>query len=154
MTWNIRNIIALFLVIIHSAYGAELTYLTTKISAPKGEILAEIADTQIKRSRGLSYRQNLPQGQSMLFVYQVPGYHPIWMKGMNFAIDVLWLNADKIITYMVPNFSPKAYYKNGSISHHSPQPDTLYVVELPAGDASRLGITVGTELFFQLPASK
>lgn len=146
--------IALFLVIIHSAYGAELSYVTTKISAPKGEVLAEIADTEIKHEKGLGYRQDLPQGRGMLFVYKVPDYQPTWMKGMNFAIDVLWLNADKIVTYIVPNFSPKTYHKKGAISYDSPNPDTLYVVELPAGDAHRLGITVGTKLSFELPASK
>lgn len=146
--------IALFLVIIHSAYAAELTYETTKIIAPKGEVLAEIADTRMKQTKGLGDRGDLPQGQGMLFVYKAPHYHPVWMKGMNFPIDVLWLNADKTVTYIVPNFSPKSYHKKGAISRYSPKPDTLYVVELPAGDVSRLGITVGTQLSFELPALK
>ena len=89
----------------------------------------------------------------MLFVYKTPNYHPVWMKGMNFAIDVLWLNTDKTVTYIVPHFSPETYHKKGPISRYSPKPDALYVVELPAGDVSRLGITAGTKLSFELPAS-
>jgi uncharacterized membrane protein (UPF0127 family) len=70
------------------------------------------------------------------------------MKDMLFPIDVIWLNSGKIVTYIKQNFSPETYTKKRAEKVFSPEPDTLYVIEVPAGDADRLGITVGSSLAF------
>ena len=51
-----------------------------------------LADTPAERTQGLSGRQTLAEGEGLLFVFDTEDFHGIWMKDMNFAIDILWLN--------------------------------------------------------------
>ena len=64
--------IALLLVIFHSAYGADLTYVTTKIIAPKGEVLAEIADTRMKQTKGLGGSRTCPKVKECSLFIKLP----------------------------------------------------------------------------------
>ena len=132
----------LLLVLTCSLFSQE--YVT--VTAPLGSVKAEIVDTDETRTLGLSNRPSLDQGKGMLFKFDKPQRVYIWMKDMQFSIDVVWLNRKKIVTYIERDFSPETYKKNPPLRICSPKPDTMYVLELPAGEASRLGITLGAQL--------
>ena len=52
-----------------------------------------VADTFERRVTGLSNSTELPRGiDGLLFDFNEPGFHGIWMKEMNYNIDILWLN--------------------------------------------------------------
>jgi len=125
------------------------SYATTTISTPNGAIVAQIADTPDKATQGLSDRTSLPIGTGMLFVFPAPAPEYMWMKDMNFALDMVWLDQNKTVVYAVPNISPDTYKRNPPEIFFSPT-NALYVIELPAGDISRLGITLGAKLNFDL----
>ena len=52
----------------------------------------EIADTVLRKSTGLMFRQHIDQNQGMLFVYQRSGHYKIWMKNTLIPLTVLWLD--------------------------------------------------------------
>ena len=52
----------------------------------------EIADTGKKREQGLSGKNNIGGDYGMLFIFEKPGFYAFWMKDMNFAIDIIWLD--------------------------------------------------------------
>jgi hypothetical protein len=54
----------------------------------------EIVETGEDRSRGLSGREGLEPDSGMLFVFESPGRHGIWMRDMNFPIDILWIGRE------------------------------------------------------------
>lgn len=86
-----------------------------------------VSDTAEKRITGLSYRTELPEGvDGMLFIFDEPGPHGIWMKDMNFAIDIIWLDDEFKIVHRLDNISPDTYPETFS----SPSP-ARYVLELP-----------------------
>jgi len=88
----------------------------------------DIADTAQTRTLGLSNRETLAQQNGMLFFYENKAQHGIWMKDMNFAIDILWVNKDAQVVHTETNVSPETFPE----VFRSPIP-SHYVIELPAG---------------------
>ena len=124
-----------------------MMYATTTISAPNGTVVAQISDTPDKQTQGLSDRTSLPVGTGMLFVFDSPSPQYMWMKDMEFPLDMVWLDANKRVVHIETNLSPNTYLTNPPQIFYSPTP-ALYVLELPVNDVARLEITVGTSLKF------
>lgn len=105
----------------------------------------DIADTPLRQSQGLSGRSSLTPNTGMLFVFDTPGDYGFWMKDMLFSIDIIWIGEDKKITYIEKNATPGSYPESFS----SPD-DSLYVLEIPAGDSEKYNFSVGqkTEIFY------
>lgn len=104
-------------------------------------VTAEIADTDAARIRGLSGRTALPAGRGMLFVFDQNGMYGIWMKKMNFPLDVLWFDQNFRIVGMrqdmLPSTFPEVFY---------PNEPALYALEVPSGAVRQSGVTVGDTL--------
>ena len=77
----------------------------------------------------------------MLFVEPKPRVACIWMKDMNFAIDIIWLDDKKTIRHLEERVSPKTYPKT-----FCPEGKTKYVVELPSGTIDKHQLAVGQKL--------
>lgn len=61
------------------------------------EIIVEISDTEEKRKKGLSFRENLGERQGMLFLFENFDFHPFWMKNMKFPLDFIWIAGNEIV---------------------------------------------------------
>jgi uncharacterized membrane protein (UPF0127 family) len=59
-------------------------------------------DDPAERSKGLSPRDNLP-ADGLLLQWDVPGRHPIWMAGMRFPLDLVWLQSDGRVAAVLIN---------------------------------------------------
>lgn len=108
-------------------------------------VQASVADTLSSRIRGLSGTPFLPDDVVKLFVFGVPGPHSIWMKDMNYAIDILWVAEDGEIVHIEESVSPETYPESFS----SPV-SAWYVVEANAGFVATHGIALGDRV--TLPA--
>jgi len=113
------------------------------IQARFGEHIVEleVVDTIETRTQGLSGRESLTEGTGMLFVFDEPGTHGIWMKDMNFAIDVLWLNENFQIIYMVEGMTPESFPN----VYRSRKP-AKYVVEFPANFVSENNVMIHDQM--------
>lgn len=103
----------------------------------------EIAASQAAQQKGLSGRATMPGNQGMLFVFAKPAATCFWMKGMRFALDIIWLNSHKQVVYMQQNVSPQTYPKI-----FCPTTPAKYVIELNAGQAKMFGLHEGQTLHF------
>ena len=103
----------------------------------------DVADTQRARERGLSGREELRDNQAMLFVFEEDGPLPIWMKGMKFPIDIIWLDRGHQVVHIERNVQPDAVPYN---VYQSPVP-ARYVLEVAAGSR---GVIVGSQANFEL----
>ena len=119
---------------------------TQQIQVGQTIIAVEIADTEALRVQGLSGRDSLPQGSSMWFVFEEAGYHGIWMKDMRFAVDIIFADANGIITMIYHTVSPDTYPRV-----FYPKQPARYVLELPAGFAAANGIAEGSKVVVQWP---
>jgi hypothetical protein len=102
-------------------------------------VAVEVARTREEKVHGLSNRPPLAPGHGMLFVFDQPRSIPIWMKEMQFSVDIVWIAQGKIvyIEASAPPLAPEAtrpiYRATGDM-----------VLEVPAGFCKRHGITIGT----------
>jgi uncharacterized protein len=88
----------------------------------------KVADTEEERRQGLSGTAGLAPRGGMLFVFDENDQHGIWMKDMNYPIDILWISENYNIVNIKKNVSPDTYpqvFKNNKPAR--------YVLELPAG---------------------
>lgn len=111
-------------------------------SSPKSQRLQcavklEYANTSPQRELGLSGRANMPSGTGMLFVFDNPARQCMWMKGMKFNLDMLWLDENNKAIKVIKNISPDTYPESFCADN------TKYVVELNSGMAEKLGFGVG-----------
>ncbi len=64
----------------------------------KGQVYhLELADTPVLRKQGLMSRPYLDSQGGMLFVYQKPGDHRIWMKNTLLPLTVIWMDDQAMI---------------------------------------------------------
>jgi uncharacterized membrane protein (UPF0127 family) len=125
--------------------GVKVT-LSPKTDTEKTFTLEVVKDgaAQVK---GLSGRSGLGADQGMLFDYgSNDGHdhgtdenHCIWMKEMNFSIDVVWVDSTERITSIVPDLSPDTYPQAYCAKAEK-------ILELPAGTAARHGLRVGQKI--------
>lgn len=120
-----------------------------KIYCPNGKsVTAELAVTDEERQRGLMFREKLLSDQGMLFVFEEEGLYSFWMKNTLIALDMLWINKDRRIVHIARNVPP---CKEDPCPTYSPDRPGLYVLELAAGAADRLGLKLFDRLEFALP---
>ena len=56
-----------------------------------------VADTPQERAAGLSGYAGLPEDAGMLFVFPEPRQPSFWMKGMEFALDLIWIRDGTVV---------------------------------------------------------
>lgn len=115
----------------------------TKIKTGDTELKTEVAASPGEKQQGLSDRACLGQDSAMLFNYDTPGDYCFWMKDMNFAIDMIWLDQDKKVVYIKDKVTPDTY-PNVFCSDEPAQ----YIVETSSGLAAESGWTDGTKFDF------
>ena len=122
------------------------------IQTPSGiTIRAEIADTPLKRSVGLMYRDHLKKDHGMLFFFSQPQAWSFWMKNTKIALDLIWLDDKKRVTHIERNV-PICTKTDDSCPQYRPNSDdAMYVLELAGGTVDGYKIEKGTKLPFGQP---
>ena len=118
--------------IFKSNKSLEKSLKKTKVIVKDKELNAYIADNYITRSRGLSIFNSIKDNEGMLFSYpekNVSRKMSIWMQGMKFNIDIIWIKDNKII-YIVEN---APYPRNITIASYYPKVLADYVLETNSG---------------------
>jgi uncharacterized membrane protein (UPF0127 family) len=122
-----------------------------KISSASTTIVATIANTENKRSLGLSYTEKLDENAGMLFIFDDVNQKNFWMRDMNYDLDIIWLDVNKQVNGFFENVPAASYNsKHPELSkiYHSPD-NTKYVLEVNAGTISKDKIKVGDTLDFK-----
>lgn len=130
--------------------GVWLSFLLLPRNLKKGsqieingqKLSVEIADSPVKKAKGLSGRKSLPEDQAMLFIYQNPTIPKFWMKEMKFAIDIVWIKGGKVLQ-VSKNVSPENLPFPKTIS---PEKQVDSVLEITAGMAEKLAIKPGDKI--------
>jgi uncharacterized membrane protein (UPF0127 family) len=102
-----------------------------------------IADTERTRAQGLSGTSELASNEAMVFVFDTNSRWGIWMKDMNYAIDVVWLDESKHVIDYVTSISPDSYPRR-----FVPKEDARYVVELKSGTVQQKNLRIGDQAVF------
>jgi uncharacterized protein len=81
------------------------------------ELAVELADTPEARRAGLMFRRSLDEHRGMLFTYDTPGLHAMWMKNTLIPLSVAFIDADARII---------------NIEDMEPQTETAHAARAPA----------------------
>ena len=112
---------------------------------------ATLAETSEEQTLGLGYRDELADGTGMLFVYDEPGMHSFWMKGMRFCLDIVWIENGQIVGAAERVCPSPAGTPDADLPRfQSPEP-VRYVLEVPAGWLDEHGLGEGTPVTFDPP---
>jgi uncharacterized membrane protein (UPF0127 family) len=117
---------------------------TAEITVGGVPLTVELAYLPADTSLGLGYRQGLAPGTGMLFLFEGPAPRSFWMRGMQFCIDIIWIENGVIqgaAESVCPD--PAGTADTDLTSYVSPVPVT-YVLEVPAGWLGAYGLGVGT----------
>ncbi len=108
------------------------------------KIYLEIASEPAKQIQGLSNRKILKSDHGMLFVYADKKIRTFWMKDMNFPLDIIWINDNKIVG-IEKNLPPEG---NQPIKTYRSPAAVNYVLEVNAGLTDRYQIRNGNLVKF------
>lgn len=75
-----------------SAWAQQPGLPTTKLNAGIHVIQAEVASTPGTRSQGLMRRKSMAQGAGMLFLFDEPAAHCMWMKNTLIPLSVAFID--------------------------------------------------------------
>ncbi len=106
-------------------------------------VRVELAIDPETQARGLSGRENLKEDEGMLFVFAKPDKYFFWMKDMNFAIDMIWLDEYGKIIYIKRDARPESYPETFGIAE-----DTKFVLEVVSGFSDKHKLKIGDGAVF------
>jgi uncharacterized membrane protein (UPF0127 family) len=109
------------------------------------KIVVELALSSSEKERGLGYRSNLAKDHGMIFIYDHKDIYPFWMKGMNFPLDYIWIDGNKVadLSIDVPVMTSNA------ITVIKPMVPVDKILEVNAGTISKFGIKIGDQVIFR-----
>ncbi len=142
----------LFLAVLTTSFGAsaedsllmKMEPLTIATEGDASMFTVEIADTEETRTRGLMFRQRLPQDRGMLFDFGQPRPVGMWMKNTYIPLDMFFIRSDGTIAYVAENTVPQ------SLDVVGVNEPVRAVLELAAGSSKRLGISAGDTVYHRL----
>jgi len=105
-------------------------------------ISLEIAQTPQQRARGLMFRKNLDENQGMLFIFENSAFHSFWMKNTLIPLDIIWINENKEIVYLI-SANP---CKTETCESYKPDSPAKYVLEVNQGFVRENNIKVGDKI--------
>lgn len=152
-----KKLIAVYVILIIAVMLLAVVRTGGNFSLPnpfKGNAEAQIGDKKINlllaksekdRMKGLSGRNNLPEDQGMLFIFEKKGKYGFWMRDMKFPIDIIYIDNNTVV-YLVENAPSGAQAPNLTV--YTPDSEANRVLELNAGGAKKYGIKKGTKITF------
>jgi hypothetical protein len=134
--WTVTVILLLTLVVPPIVLALE----TRAITVGGVPLTVEVADDMYERAAGLMYRDYLPQGRGMLFVY--PDERPLsfWMKNTLIPLSIAFIDGKGKIVAILDMFPD-----DGTMHYKSPRP-ARYALEVNLGWFKANGVTVGDDL--------
>lgn len=108
-------------------------------------VRVEIANNDEERQRGYMYRDEIPEGTGMWFVFQSEQPLSFWMKNTKVALDIIFVDKNFKIINIAKNATPCTddpclnYYSKGNAQ---------FVLEVPAGYAEKHHFETGNLITF------
>lgn len=99
-------------------------------------VLAEVARTPEARERGLMFRQELPRGRGMLFVFPEVAIRSFWMRNTFIPLDIAFLD-EHLVVVDIQAMEPQT-----EDLHQSLRP-AMFALEVPQGWFAEKGIRLG-----------
>ncbi|WP_424986561.1 DUF192 domain-containing protein [Microbulbifer sp. S227A] len=113
-----------------------------RMRGPWGEaaFAVEVVDTPRTRAQGLMFRESLPRGAGMLFVYEAPRPASFWMKNTLIPLDMIFVDQTGTVKHVHHRAIP------GDLTSIEGGAGILAVLEINGGLARSYGIKPGSQM--------
>ena len=121
---------------------SDLSEVSLQFKPNNQKVRVTLAKSEASRAKGLG-EQSALANDGMLFLFPTSERWQFWMKGMQFGLDFVWIQDNRIvgITSNVPAPDPQSAKPFGEVVSWT-TPVNL-ILELPADKAAALGLVVG-----------
>jgi uncharacterized protein len=121
---------------------------TRNVTLPNGDkIAAEVVVKTADVLRGLMFRESLPAGKGMLFVYENPAAIRVWTYRLNIPIDIVFLDLQHKVLGTSFN-TPPCNTRSSECLTYGGLDGTSYMLQVGAGVAQKAGVMTGMTLSF------
>jgi uncharacterized membrane protein (UPF0127 family) len=110
----------------------------------------EVAGSIWKKSLGLMFRSGIGDDAGFLMEFGKPSkdMYSIWMLGMLFPIDIIFISAEKKVTDVYENVRPVSF-SPATWKVYRPSSPVKWILEVAAGRAKKSGTSVDDRLDFE-----
>jgi uncharacterized membrane protein (UPF0127 family) len=141
------------------AFGQDLasqivTFPKSHIKLDKTILEVQVAQTGEQKTRGLMFQKQLGYDKGMLFVNDKMQVVGIWMKNMQFALDIIWFDDQGNVVFIKKNAIPCTPVDPICSVIDGNKQLTLYVLEVTSGYVDRFNITENSKLEFIDPLNE
>jgi len=141
---RITHVLIIFILLSAGISQAQLldsaTHEKKTVNFKGNSFLVEVAETRQQQEKGLMFVKDLPADSGMLFIYKDQANRAFYMKNTYIPLDIIWMDKDKKVVFIKKNAKPESLRGFETIQ---PQEEAMYVLELNAGSADRIGLSIG-----------
>jgi len=122
-----------------SPAGAEAPLRVTHVRIAGHPLRVEVAATIEQRMKGLMFREKLAKNDGMLFVFEEPGYHAMWMQNTLLALSVAFVDGEGRILN-IADMEPK------TLDQHAAAGPAVFAIETNKGWFAERRIKAGDQV--------
>ena len=119
--------------------AAETAVRTARIKVAGHPLRVEVVSTDAERAQGLMFREKLGRDDGMLFIFDEPAYHSMWMKNTLIALSVAFVDAQGTIL-SIHDMEPR------TLDSHMSAGPSIYAIETNKGWFKEKGIKAGDKV--------
>ena len=105
---------------------ADVTFKTSRVVVAGHPLKVELAVEEPQRLQGLMYRKSMAKEDGMLFIFDEPAYHAMWMKNTLIPLSVAFLDAQGTILNIL-DMEPQ------TLDSHAAAGPAIYAIETNKG---------------------
>lgn len=122
-----------------AAAPAQAPPRTAQVRIAGHALKVEVAADDAQRAKGLMHREKMGRNEGMLFVFDEPAYHSMWMKNTLIPLSVAFVDADGVILN-IRDMQPQ------TLDTHMSAGPALYAIETNKGWFAERGIKAGARV--------
>jgi uncharacterized protein len=122
----VRFLAAVALALAAAAAGADARLKTATVRVGPHPLKVEIVASDTDRARGLMNRKSLGRNDGMLFIFDQPAYHSMWMKNTLIPLSVAFIDAQGTILNIL-DMEPE------TLDPHMSAGPSVYAIEVNKG---------------------
>ena len=127
------------LLLVAAGHAADKLPLT-ELRIGQHKVVAETAASEPARATGLMYRkQPLAENHGMLFIFDAPGFHAMWMQNTYIPLSVAFID-DRGVILNIADMSPLTTTAHGAAGF------ARYALEMNQGWFASRGIKAGAKV--------
>src|SRR5688572_28550779 len=118
------------------AAQADAPKRTAQIKVGPHPLRVEIAATDPEREKGLMFRRSMGANDGMLFIFEQPAYHSMWMKNTLIPLSVAFVDGEGVILNIL-DLEPQ------TLDMHMSAGPSIYAIETNKGWFAQKKIKAG-----------